>query len=134
MTIESKGSIGIPAQKRQSLQAFWDSHDEMLQNELAIACDDAGLPDGIRDEVISNGMARFVLDQEGNLKPVSVYKTINELIEKCKKDNHKMMKTVKDFADERAVKKQQLKELMIHYANEGNSKQYRAVRKEYAML
>lgn len=132
--IESKGSIGIYAKTKQEQKSLMADHDERLQTALIDACEDSTLPDGVRDEIIQQGMARFVIDKDNNLRPLSVYKTVRELIDKCKKDNDSIMDEVRNFADERAVKKQKLKELMVHYANEGDSKSYRNIRREYAMI
>ena len=81
MTVESKGSIGIYNQNGEIIKSLAKDHDERLQAVLIDSCEDNNVPDGIRDEIISKGMVRFLVDKENNLKPIGVFKTINELID-----------------------------------------------------
>ncbi len=134
MTVESKGYRGIYNENNEIIKSFAKEHDERLQNVLVDACEENHVPDGIRNEIISKGMKRFLVDKDNNLKSISVFKTIDELIEQIQKDNALIKDEVVAFADERALKKHKLKKLMVHYADLGDSKSYRNVRKEYALL
>lgn len=134
MTVESKGSIGIYNKNGEIIKSLAKEHDERLHAALVDSCEDNNVPDGIRSEIIEKGMVRFLIDKDNNLKPIGVFKTIDEMIAQMQKENQSILDEVKTFADERAAKKNKLKELMRHYADLGDSQSYRKVRSEYAAL
>lgn len=132
--VESKGSSGICNKNGEIIKSLAKDHDERLEATLIDACEDLGLADGIRSEIIEKGMTRFLVDKDNNLKPIGIFKTIDEMIEQMQKNNQSIVDEVKTFADERATKKHKMKELMRHYADLGDSRSYRKIRSEFASL
>ena len=133
MTVQTQESIGTFRRMKEKQSAIQD-HDERLRTALIDACEDNQIPDGIRNEIVENGLHRFVIDKENNVKSISAWNDLKEYISSYKEKALKEKKSAVELADERATKKSELFDLLCHYAKVGDMKSYRAARVEYAAL
>ena len=79
MTVKTQESIGTFRRMKEKQSSIQD-HDERLKTALIDACEDNQIPDGIRNEVVENGLHRFVIDKENNVKSISSWSDLNEYI------------------------------------------------------
>ncbi|BCO08586.1 hypothetical protein GF1_09620 [Desulfolithobacter dissulfuricans] len=127
---------------QESAVTFQDSiiqdHDERLKAVIIDACEEKGIPDGIRNEIVENGLHRFVIDSDNNVRSISVWNNLDEYVSNYKKESldkgKKGKKSAIELANEREAKKQELFDLLCYYAKCGDMKNYRACRAEYAKL
>lgn len=122
---------------KESYSSIQD-HDERLKAVIMDACDDLGIPDGIRNEIVEQGILRFVIDKDNNVRSISTWSNIGEFVssfkDKIDNETDKKRRTAKELAEQREIKKQELYDLLCHYAKIGDMKSYRAARLEYSKL
>ncbi len=130
----NKSSRGALYNNQQYEKSVIAEHDNRLRTVLIDACEDAGVPDGIRNEIVENGILRFVIDKENNVKSISPWKDVNQYVQHHKDAAPSTVKSALEIADEREMKKQELFDQLAYYSKIGDMKGYRTARAAYAEL
>ncbi len=130
--METDFSLGALHQIKQKQIRTIEQHDNLLRQKLLEACEAAELPDGIRDEIVSNGVHRFTISSDGEVKPISAFGDIESYVAQHKSAVPVERKSALEVADQRAMKKAELYNLLIHYSEAGDMAAYRETRNLWA--
>jgi hypothetical protein len=135
MTIEATGNLSAVQKNKQKQARTLAEHDEQLREKLREACEEAGLADGITSEIVENGVYRFLIGPDGEIRPQSVFADIESYISHCSGSAPKTRRQLSQAkADERIVLKQQIYDEMVFAASNQNQREYNRLRQIWASM
>lgn len=132
--MKTESSLGALHQIKQNQIRTIADHDDRLRSALAEACEAASLADGIAAEIVENGVHRFTISANGEIKPLSAFPDIESFISQHKSASPDPIKSAVSAADTRAMKKAELYQMLAHYAATGDMAAYRETRSAWAKI